>query len=74
MQLNLTDDETALLLRELDNVILNDRFFLSPRIQTLKAIRRRLSPTRNKSRSHRHCRRVLRPEDHGGDENAKTRS
>ena len=46
MNLDLTDDETALLLRELDNIIENDRFFLSPRIQTLKAIRAKIRPER----------------------------
>jgi hypothetical protein len=44
MNLDLTDDETAALLRELDNIIENDRFFLSPRIQTLKVIRAKLKP------------------------------
>src|SRR5215469_8405180 len=37
--LDLTHDEAVLLLRELDSIIENDRFFLSPRIQMLKAIR-----------------------------------
>jgi hypothetical protein len=32
------------LLRELDNIIDGDRYFLSPRIQTLKAIRAKLRP------------------------------
>jgi hypothetical protein len=32
------------LLRELDSLIANDRYFLSPRIQTLEAIRTKLCP------------------------------
>ena len=39
MHLDLTDEETALLLRELNALIDGDRYFLSPRIKTLKAIR-----------------------------------
>jgi hypothetical protein len=37
--LTLTDEETALLLRELNALIDGDRYFPSPRIKTLKAIR-----------------------------------
>jgi len=44
LTLDLTDDEAALLLRELDNIIDNDRFFLSARIQMLKAIRAKIKP------------------------------
>jgi hypothetical protein len=44
MNLELTDDETAALLRELDGIIDGDRYFLSPRIKTLKAIRAKLRP------------------------------
>jgi hypothetical protein len=36
MNLDLTDEETALLLRELNGLIDGDRYFLSPRIKTLK--------------------------------------
>lgn len=43
MHLDLTDGETAALLKELDDIIQNDRF-LSPRIQTLKAIRAKIRP------------------------------
>jgi hypothetical protein len=39
MNLDLTDEQTATLLRELDAIIENDRYFLSPRIRTLTAIR-----------------------------------
>jgi hypothetical protein len=48
MNLDLTDNETAALLMELDGIIDGDRYFLSPRIQTLKAIRAkiRLEPVR----------------------------
>jgi len=43
MTLDLTE-ETSALLRELDGIIANDRYFLSPRITTLKAIRTKLRP------------------------------
>jgi hypothetical protein len=33
----LTDEQTAALLRELDHIIGSERYFLSPRIRTLKA-------------------------------------
>jgi hypothetical protein len=39
MNLELSDKETAALLRELDGIIDGDRYFLSSRIKTLKAIR-----------------------------------
>jgi hypothetical protein len=44
MTLDLSDDDTALLLRELDTRVANDRYFLSPRIQTLKAILAKIRP------------------------------
>jgi hypothetical protein len=44
MNIDLTDEETAALLRELDGIIANDRYFLSPRVQTLKAILAKLRP------------------------------
>jgi len=44
MNLDLTNDEAIALLRELDEIIGSDRFPLSPRIQTLKAIRAKLRP------------------------------
>jgi hypothetical protein len=44
MNIDLSEDEAAVLLRELDGIIEGDRYFLSPRIQTLKAIRARLRP------------------------------
>jgi hypothetical protein len=48
MTLDLTDEEAAALLRELDGLIDGNRYFLSPRIKTLKAIRAkiRLEPVR----------------------------
>ena len=48
MNLDLTDEETPALLRELDGLIDGDRYFMSPRIQTLRAIRAkiRLEPVR----------------------------
>src|SRR5690242_7521746 len=39
MILDLTDEEAAALLRELDSIIASDRYFPAPRIATLKAIR-----------------------------------
>ena len=44
MNLDLTDEETAALLRELDALIDGDRYFLSERIKTLKAIRAKIKP------------------------------
>jgi hypothetical protein len=44
MNLDLSDAETALLLRELDGIIDSDRYFLSPRIQMLRAIRAKIRP------------------------------
>ena len=44
MQLDLTDEETAALLKELDGLIDGNRYFLSPRIKTLKAIRAKIRP------------------------------
>ena len=39
MQLDLTDEESSALLRELNNIIENDRYPLSPRIRVLRGIR-----------------------------------
>jgi len=44
MNLDLTAEETTLLLKELDHTIENDRYPLSPRIRTLKAIRAKIRP------------------------------
>ena len=44
MTLELTDDEAALLLKELNGIIDGDRDFLSDRIRTLKAIRAKIRP------------------------------
>jgi hypothetical protein len=44
MNLGLTDEQAAALLKELDNIIDGDRYFLSPRIRTLKAIRAKIRP------------------------------
>jgi len=41
---DLTDEETAALVRLLSDTIANDRYPLSPRIQTLKAILAKLRP------------------------------
>jgi hypothetical protein len=43
MNLNLTDEQAATLLK-LNDIIDGDRCFLSPRIQTLKAIRAQIRP------------------------------
>jgi len=40
--LELTDEEAAALLRELNRIIENDRYQLSPRIRTLREIRAKL--------------------------------
>ena len=44
MELDLTDDETAALARLLKSTIDADRYPLSPRIQTLKAILDKIQP------------------------------
>ena len=44
MHLDLTDEEAAALLKELDGLIDGDRYFLSPRIKTLRAIRAKIRP------------------------------
>jgi hypothetical protein len=44
MNLDLTDEETAALLRELDGLIDSDRYFMSQRIKTLRAIRAKIRP------------------------------
>jgi hypothetical protein len=44
MILDLTKEETAALLKELDGIIDGDRYFLSPRIQILKAIVAKIRP------------------------------
>jgi hypothetical protein len=40
----LTEEEAAALLRELDEIIESERYFLSPRIRTLSAILAKLKP------------------------------
>jgi hypothetical protein len=44
MKLDLSDEQAATLLNALDGIIEADRYFLSPRIQTLTAIRSKLRP------------------------------
>jgi hypothetical protein len=44
MTLDLSDEEAALLLKELNGIIDADRYFLSHRIKTLKAIRAKIRP------------------------------
>jgi hypothetical protein len=44
MNLNLSDEQAALLARELTAIIDNDRFFLTPRIQMLREIRNMIRP------------------------------
>jgi hypothetical protein len=44
MNLELTEEETRALLRELNGIIDGDRYFLSPRIKTLQAIRAKIKP------------------------------
>ena len=56
MRLDLTEEEVRALLRELDNVIENDRYPLSPRIR-LRAAFGRTFPMRHRSRRRRARRR-----------------
>jgi len=44
MNLDLTNEETAALLRELNGLIDGDRYFLSARVKTLRAIRAKMRP------------------------------
>jgi hypothetical protein len=44
MNLDLSDEETAALARELDDIVENDRYPFSPRIRTLRAILAKLRP------------------------------
>ena len=44
MNLDLSDEEAVALFRELNHIIDGDRYFLSPRIKTLEAIRTKLRP------------------------------
>jgi hypothetical protein len=44
MQLDLTDEEAAALLRELNKIIENDRYPLSPCIRTLRGILAKFGP------------------------------
>ena len=44
MNLELTDEETEALLRELNEIVENDRFQFSPRIRTLRSIRNKIRP------------------------------
>jgi hypothetical protein len=44
MTLDLTDHEAVALLKELNGLIDGDRYFLSDRIKTLKAIRAKIRP------------------------------
>jgi hypothetical protein len=44
MHLDLTDDETAALIKELQNTVENDPYPFSPRIRTLRAILAKLRP------------------------------
>ena len=44
MHLDLTDEQAAALERELTSIIDGDRYFLSPRIQTLREIRNMIRP------------------------------
>ena len=46
MNLDLTDEESAALLGELDRIINGDRYPFSPRIRTLTAIRDKVRPPR----------------------------
>jgi hypothetical protein len=60
MNLDLTDEETAALLRELDDLIDGDRYFMSPRIK--KAMHRAGLPTQGAAaapRRHLHRRPTL---------------
>jgi hypothetical protein len=44
MHLEISDEETAALIRELHDIVENDRYPFSPRIRTLRAILEKLRP------------------------------
>jgi hypothetical protein len=44
MTLELTDEQAAALLKELNDIIAGDRYFVSQRIRTLKEIRAKIRP------------------------------
>jgi hypothetical protein len=44
MEIRLTDEQAATLLRDLDSIIENDRYPLSQRIRTLREIREMIKP------------------------------
>ena len=44
MHLELNDEQAEALIRELHNIIQNDRYFLSPRVRVLKEILGKLRP------------------------------
>jgi hypothetical protein len=44
MDLDLSDDQATALTNEIDGIVRNDRYPLSPRIQTLKAVLTKLRP------------------------------
>ena len=44
MNIDLSDDEAAVLLRDLDGIIDGHNYFLSPRVRTLMAIRAKIRP------------------------------
>ena len=44
MNLEISDDETAALIKELDDITRNDRYPFSPRVRTLKTILAKLRP------------------------------
>ena len=44
MDLELSDEQAAALLKELNDIIDGDRYFMSQRIRTLKAIRAKIRP------------------------------
>jgi hypothetical protein len=44
MNLQLSDEETALLEMELRNILDNERYFLSPRCRTLREILNKIRP------------------------------
>jgi hypothetical protein len=49
MNLELSDEQAAALLKELDNIIDGDRYFMSQRIRTLKGIRAKIRPERERA-------------------------
>ena len=72
MNADLSGKETAALTKELDDITRNDRYPLSERIRTLKAILAKLRPQPVRDLSRRRCMRRREPPQRQGDDAVST--